>query len=72
MGANEAKCIAERNSTAKVIAPAMVKGAWPSSPRGNFRSELLRSRTIPLHLKCHMEPLIAWKYNWWTYTSCVI
>ncbi len=34
---------------AKVIAPTTVEGGWPSS--GNARSGLLRSRTIPLHLK---------------------
>ncbi len=53
IGANKAKGIAERKSTAKVIAPGTAKGAWSSFPRGNSRSGLLRSRTIPLHLKSH-------------------
>ena len=52
IGANEAKCIAERKITAKVIAPATAKGEWSSFTRGNTRSVLLRSRTIPQQLKC--------------------
>ena len=53
IGANESIRIAERKSTAKVIAPGTAKGAWSSFLRGNSRSGLLRSRTIPLHLKSH-------------------
>jgi hypothetical protein len=63
-GANEAKCIAERKITAKVIAPTKAKGEWSSFTQGNSRSGLLRSRTIPQQLKRHLVPLIPRKYNW--------
>lgn len=60
IGANEAD-VWRRESTAKVMAPGVAKGAWASSPRGNSRSRMLRSRTIPLHVKRHVpeEPFGA-------------
>ena len=40
----------------------MAKRAWSSFPRGNSRSGMLRSRTIPLHFKRHVpeEPFGDW------------